>query len=64
MMEELTVGISVLGFSSLISLMVYQSKKNSELISSLCERIAKLEGILQEHLKWVAQPLLHLEQML
>jgi hypothetical protein len=51
MMEELTVGISVLGFSSLISLMVYQSKKNSELISSLCERISKLEGILQEHLK-------------
>jgi hypothetical protein len=51
MMEELTVGVSVLGFSSLISMMVYSSKKNSELISSLCERISKLEGILQEHLK-------------
>ena len=50
-MEELTVGVSVLGFSSLISMMVYSSKKNSELISSLCERISKLEGILQEHLK-------------
>ena len=51
MMEELTVGVSVLGFSSLISMMVYSSRKNSELISSLCERISKLEGILQEHLK-------------
>jgi hypothetical protein len=51
MMEEITVGVSVLGFSSLISMMVYSSKKNSELISSLCERISKLEGILQEHLK-------------
>jgi hypothetical protein len=51
MMEEVTVGISVLGFSSLISMMVYSSRKNSELISSLCERISKLEGILQEHLK-------------
>jgi hypothetical protein len=46
-MEELTAGISVLGFSSLISLMVYQSKKNVELIRSLCERISKLEGIIE-----------------
>ena len=51
MMEEITMGISGVGFSSLIGLMTFQAKKNSELISSLCERISKLEGILQEHLK-------------
>ena len=51
MMEEVTVGISVLGFSSLISMMVYSSRKNSELIRSLCERISKLEGIIEAHLK-------------
>lgn len=51
MIEEITVGVSVLGFSSLISMMIYNSKKNGELIRSLCERIARLEGILESHLK-------------
>jgi hypothetical protein len=46
-MEEITIGISILGFSSLLSMMIYQSKKNAEQIRSLCERIAKLEGILE-----------------
>jgi hypothetical protein len=46
-MEEVTIGISILGFSSLLSMMIYQSKKNAEQIRSLCERIAKLEGILE-----------------
>ena len=46
-MEEITIGVSILGFSSLLSMMVYNSRKNAEQIRALCERIAKLEGILE-----------------
>jgi hypothetical protein len=51
LIEQITVGISVLGFSSMISMMIYNSKKNAELIRSLCERLSKLEGIIEGHLK-------------
>ena len=47
MIEELTAGISILGFTSLLSMMIYNSRKNAEQIRSLCERIARLEGILE-----------------
>ena len=50
-MEELLVAISVLGFSTMISINLFNSRKNDNLIRNLCERIAKLEGILELHLK-------------
>jgi len=40
-----------MGFGTLISMMVYQYKKNDSLIRNLCERISKLEGMLEERLK-------------
>ena len=43
--------ISLIGFSTMISMLVYNSKKNESILRDLCNRIAKLEGILQEHLK-------------
>jgi len=50
-MEEVIMAISVIGFSTMISVMVFNSRKNDSLIRDLCNRISKLEGILQEHLK-------------
>jgi len=50
-MQEAIFGISIIGFTTMISIMVFNSRKNDTLIRDLCNRIAKLEGILQEHLK-------------
>jgi hypothetical protein len=50
-MEELIIGISILGFTTMIGISLFNSRKNDTLIRDLCNRIAKLEGILQEHLK-------------
>jgi hypothetical protein len=50
-MQEAIMGISLIGFSSMISIMIFNSRKNDTLIRNLCERIAKLEGMLQERLK-------------
>jgi hypothetical protein len=50
-MEQVIMAISVIGFSTMISVMVFNSRKNDSLIRDLCNRISKLEGILQEHLK-------------
>tara|TARA_R110002051_G_scaffold236878_1_gene297953 strand:- start:1917 stop:2069 length:153 start_codon:yes stop_codon:yes gene_type:complete len=50
-MQEAILAISLIGFSSMISVMIFNSRKNDSLIRDLCNRIAKLEGILQEHLK-------------
>jgi len=50
-MQEAIMGISLIGFSTMISIMIFNSRKNDTLIRNLCERIAKLEGMLQERLK-------------
>jgi len=50
-MQEVILGISLVGFSTMISVMVFNSRKNDSLIRNLCERIAKLEGILEARLK-------------
>jgi|TARA_R110000803_G_scaffold122330_1_gene190333 hypothetical protein len=50
-MQEALFAISLVGFSTMISVMVFNSRKNDTLIRDLCNRIAKLEGVLQEHLK-------------
>ena len=50
-MQEAIFAISLVGFSTMISVMVFNSRKNDSLIRNLCERIAKLEGMLQERLK-------------
>lgn len=52
-MQEVILGISLVGFSTMISVMVFNSRKNDSLIRNLCERIAKLEGILEARLKWL-----------
>jgi len=52
-MQEAILGISLVGFSTMISVMVFNSRKNDSLIRNLCERIAKLEGILEARLKWL-----------
>ena len=44
------MAISLIGFSSMISIMIFNSRKNDSLIWNLCERIAKLEGILESKL--------------
>ena len=44
------MAISLIGFSSMISIMIFNSRKNDNLIRNLCERIAKLEGILESKL--------------
>ena len=46
-MEELIMGISIVGFSTMLSVMIFNSRKNDSLIRNLCERIAKLEGMLE-----------------
>ena len=50
-MESEIMVISLIGFSTMISMLIYNSKKNESILRDLCNRIAKLEGILQEHLK-------------
>tara|TARA_R110000751_G_scaffold211641_1_gene315135 strand:- start:478 stop:630 length:153 start_codon:yes stop_codon:yes gene_type:complete len=50
-MQELILGISLVGFSSMISIMIFNSRKNDSLIRNLCERISKLEGMLEARLK-------------
>ena len=40
-MQEAILGISLVGFSTMISVMVFNSRKNDSLIRNLCERIAK-----------------------
>ena len=50
-MQEMILGISLVGFSSMISIMIFNSRKNYSLIRNLCERIAKLEGMLEAKLK-------------
>ena len=46
-MQEAILAISLIGFSSMISVMIFNSRKNDSLIRNLCERIAKLEGMLE-----------------
>ena len=46
-MEELIMGVSIVGFSTMLSVMIFNSRKNDTLIRNLCERIAKLEGMLE-----------------
>ena len=48
-MEELIMGISIIGFSTMLSVMIFNSRKNDNLIRNLCDRIAKLEGQLEIH---------------
>ena len=50
-MQEFILGISLVGFSTMISVMIFNSRKNDTLIRNLCERIAKLEGMLEEKFK-------------
>ena len=45
------MAISLIGFSTMLSVMIFNQRKNDSLIRNLCERIAKLEGMLQERLK-------------
>ena len=46
-MEELIMGVSIVGFSTMLSVMIFNSRKNDSLIRNQCERIAKLEGMLE-----------------
>ena len=46
-MQEIILGISLVGFSTMLSVMIFNSRKNDSLIRNLCERIAKLEGMLE-----------------
>jgi len=48
-MEEIIMGISVIGFSTMLSVMIFNSRKNDNLIRNLCDRLARLEGQLQIH---------------
>ena len=48
-MQEIIMGISLVGFSTMLSLMIFNSRKNDSLIRNLCDRIAKLEGQLEIH---------------
>jgi len=50
-MQEAIMAISLIGFSSMISIMIFNSRKNDSLIRNLCERIARLEGMLESRLK-------------
>ena len=50
-MQEFILGISLVGFSTMLSVMVFNSRKNDTLTRNLCERIAKLEGMLEAKLK-------------
>lgn len=48
-MEELIIGVSLVGFSTMLSVMIFNSRKNDTLIRNLCDRLARLEGQLQIH---------------
>ena len=48
-MQEVIMGISLVGFSTMLSVMIFNSRKNDSLIRNLCDRIAKLEGQLEIH---------------
>jgi|TARA_R110000824_G_scaffold70686_1_gene181202 hypothetical protein len=48
-MQEVIMGISIIGFSTMLSVMIFNSRKNDSLIRNLCDRIAKLEGQLEIH---------------
>ena len=48
-MQEAIMAISLVGFSTMISIMVFNSRKNDSLIRNLCDRIARLEGQLEIH---------------
>tara|TARA_R110000751_G_scaffold300999_1_gene413140 strand:- start:53 stop:217 length:165 start_codon:yes stop_codon:yes gene_type:complete len=48
-MQEAILAISLIGFSSMISVMIFNSRKNDSLIRNLCDRIARLEGQLEIH---------------
>ena len=48
-MQEIIMGISLVGFSTMLSVMIFNSRKNDSLIRNLCDRIAKLEGQLEIH---------------
>ena len=48
-MQEVIMGISLVGFSTMLSVMIFNSRKNDTLIRNLCDRIAKLEGQLEIH---------------
>jgi len=48
-MEEILMAVSLVGFSTIISVMVFNSRKNDSLIRNLCDRLARLEGQLQIH---------------
>tara|TARA_R110002051_G_scaffold93292_1_gene163120 strand:- start:722 stop:1012 length:291 start_codon:yes stop_codon:yes gene_type:complete len=48
-MQELILGISLVGFSTMIGISLFNSRKNDSLIRNLCDRIAKLEGQLEIH---------------
>tara|TARA_R110000772_G_scaffold17555_3_gene48865 strand:- start:1199 stop:1363 length:165 start_codon:yes stop_codon:yes gene_type:complete len=48
-MEEILMGVSLVGFSTMISVMIFNSRKNDSLIRNLCDRLARLEGQLQIH---------------
>ena len=50
-MEEAIMATSLVGFSTMLSVMIFNQRRNDSLIRNLCERIAKLEGMLQERLK-------------
>lgn len=50
-MEEYLMSISLMGFGTMISMMIYSNRKNDNAIRTLCERIARLEGKIEEHLK-------------
>ena len=50
-MQELIMGISSVGFSTMIGISLFNSRKNDTLIRNLCERIARLEGMLESKLK-------------
>ena len=43
------MGVSIIGFSTMLSVMIFNSRKNDSLIRNLCDRIAKLEGQLEIH---------------
>ena len=55
MSQEYLMSISIMGFGSLITMMIYNHRKNSDLIRNLCERLAKLEGMLEARFKWVEE---------
>ena len=50
-MEEAIMATSLVGFSTMLSVMIFNQRRNDSLIRNLCERIAKLEGMLEERLK-------------